>query len=79
MDLIIPLSQLGIGERGKIAGLFHTGAMRIRLCELGFVPGAAVDCLMRSFSGDPCAYRICGAVIALRRQDAEKIAVSRKG
>ncbi|MBQ8961373.1 MAG: ferrous iron transport protein A [Ruminococcus sp.] len=79
MEQTVPLSELGVGQSCIVAGLTHTGAMRSRLCELGFVRGAQARCLMRSFSGDPSAYLICGAVIALRRQDAEKIAVLRNG
>ena len=78
MEMTMPLSQLAVGQTALIAGLSHSGVMRSRLCELGFVRGARAECLMRSFSGDPCAYLICGAVIALRRADAEKIAVNCK-
>ena len=44
--------------------------MRRRLLELGLVPGTRVTCAAVSPAGDPAAYLIRGAVIALRRKDA---------
>lgn len=49
------------------------GAQRRRLLDLGVVPGTVIGVEMRSASGDPRAYRIRGAVIALRRHQAEWI------
>ncbi len=49
------------------------GAQRRRLLDLGVVPGTEIGVEMRSVSGDPRAYRIRGAVIALRRHQAEWI------
>ena len=45
------------------------------MLDLGFVPGGAVTALQESPWGDPVAYAVCGAVIALRRADARHIAV----
>ena len=41
-----------------------------RLAALGMIPGTTVACLYDSPSGDPKAYLIRGAAIALRRKDA---------
>lgn len=51
--------------------------MRRRLRELGLVEGTAVTCLGRSPLGDPAAYGILGAVIALRDRDAAGVLVER--
>jgi ferrous iron transport protein A len=45
------------------------------MLELGFVPGGEVSAVQESPWGDPVAYAVCGAVIALRRADARQIAV----
>jgi ferrous iron transport protein A len=47
--------------------------MRRRLQDLGLVTGTHVTCLQRASAGDPTAYLIRGAVIALRRDDAVQI------
>jgi Fe2+ transport system protein FeoA len=43
--------------------------------DLGILPGTSVVAEMRSPGGDPTAYRIRGALIALRREQAELIQV----
>ena len=65
-----PLAALPLGRRGLITALRLPEEKRRRLLELGFVPGAEVCPLQRSPGGDPVAYLICGAVIALREEDA---------
>jgi len=44
--------------------------MRRRLMDIGLVEGTQVMCVQQAPSGDPVAYGIRGAVIALRREDA---------
>jgi len=51
------------------------GAQRRRLLDLGVVPGTRIVAELDSASGDPIAYRIRGALIALRRQQAEWIEI----
>ena len=64
------LDEIGIGERLIVDNIDGKPDMRRRLADLGLVEGTRVDCLMVSPLGDPTAYRIRGAVIALRRADA---------
>jgi DtxR family Mn-dependent transcriptional regulator len=69
------LSTLKIGEKGKILGIAKSlrGQQRRRLMDLGIVPGTEVEAEMESFTGDPVAYRIRGASIALRKTQTDKI------
>lgn len=69
------MSSLCPGQQGTILCLTETGPMRRRLLDLGFVPGAPVECLFRGGWGEPTAYGIRGAVIALRRADASGVRV----
>ena len=64
------LNTLGVGESGVVAGVEAESAMRRRLFDLGLVPGTAVTCTAVSPAGDPAAYLIRGAVIAIRGRDA---------
>lgn len=66
----ITLDALGVGQWGRVAEVATEPAMRRRLLDLGLVPGTAVSCTAVSPAGDPAAYLIRGAVIALRRRDA---------
>jgi Fe2+ transport system protein FeoA len=47
------------------------------MLDLGIVPGTVVRAEMISPSGDPMAYRVRGALIALRREQAELVRVVR--
>ena len=67
------LDQLTPGECATVAALTGPPGQQRRLTELGFIPGCSVTALMESPWGDPVAYEVCGAVIALRRATASKI------
>ncbi|MEG1633416.1 MAG: FeoA family protein [Oscillospiraceae bacterium] len=63
------------GSCAVIARLDTRGAMRRRLLDIGLIEGTRVECLGRAPSGDPAAYLIRGAVIALRREDCRDIII----
>lgn len=67
------LDALRVGQWGRIAEVQTEPAMRRRLMDLGLVPGTAVSCTAVSPAGDPAAYLVRGAVIALRRRDARGV------
>ncbi len=71
------LAGLAPGGRGTVLGLAAgcRGPERRRLLDLGFVPGTVVEVEMVSPNGDPTAYRVRGAVIALRREQAALIRI----
>jgi DtxR family Mn-dependent transcriptional regulator len=74
------LTDLKRGEKAKVVSISRNvrGVERRRLLDLGILPGTAVEAEMTSPSGDPTAYRIRGAVIALRREQADHIRVRRQ-
>ena len=67
------ISSLALGQEAIISQLQLSGRQKQHMEDLGFVPGASVRPLHRSPSGDPTAYSIMGAVIALRQEDARHI------
>jgi len=73
-----PLARLLPGQRGRITMLSPdcTGAERRRLMDLGLVPGTVIEVEMTSPLGDPTAYRVRGAQIALRREQARLVQVT---
>ena len=74
------LSTLSLGESADVVALATScrGAQRRRLLDLGLVPGTRVTSELRGPSGDPTAYRIRGALIALRRDQASHIFVHKR-
>ncbi len=71
------LLDLTQGQDALVSGLDATGSGRRRLLDLGFVPGTQVTIVRKSPLGDPVAYRVRGATIALRNCDARQILVER--
>ncbi|MCP4655396.1 MAG: DNA-binding protein [bacterium] len=69
------LSGLDPGDRATVTGFSAVcrGLERRRMLDLGIIPGTLVKAEMRSPGGDPTAYRVRGAVIALRREQADMI------
>ena len=69
------LSSLKTGDKGIVLGISKAlrGQQRRRLMDLGVVPGTEIVAEMKSVSGDPTAYRIKGASIALRKNLADRI------
>lgn len=71
------LTRLSLGEETHILSLSPAcrGAMRRRLMDLGFVPGSSISIDMRSPLGNPIAYIVRGAAIALREDQARYILI----
>lgn len=69
------LDQLSMGQCARVIRLRDQCAMRERLQDLGVIPGREISVQMRSPLGDPTAYAVCGAVIALRAEDASGVEI----
>jgi DtxR family Mn-dependent transcriptional regulator len=69
------LSSLGVGQQAVVVDISPAcrGVERRRLLDLGIVPGTLVQAELASAGGDPVAYQIRGAVIALRHEQADLI------
>jgi DtxR family Mn-dependent transcriptional regulator len=72
------LTDLKPGETAQVVSIsaLCRGTERRRFMDLGILPGTRVEAEMTSPSGDPTAYRIRGAVIALRREQANYIHIT---
>ena len=73
----LTMERLPEGQSGRVASVDADPHMRRRLLDLGLVPGARVTCQGRSPAGDPAAYLIWGAVVALRAKDAAGVVLER--
>lgn len=73
------LTELAAGEAGIVSRLHAKSGIRRRLMDIGLIEGTRVECLMFSPLGDPAAYLIRGAVIALRKKDADTVEIARAG
>jgi DtxR family Mn-dependent transcriptional regulator len=75
-----PLTNLEIGEVAQVLSISPRtrGVERRRLMDLGILPGTEIEIEMSSPSKNPTAYRIRGAVIALRQSQAKDIRITRQ-
>lgn len=73
------LNNIRPGERAVIQALKSGDSMRRRLLDIGLIRNTEVECVGRSPGGDPSAFLIRGAVIALRSEDCENILIRNVG
>ena len=73
----VSMRELQPGQFGVVRKLLTTGSMRRRLLDIGLVEGTKIECLGRSPGGDPSAYLIRGAVIAIRAEDGRGVLIDR--
>ncbi len=70
-----PLCDMKTGTYARVVRLDTQGYLRRRFMDIGLVEGTPVECLRKSPAGDPKAYLIRGAVIAIRKEDASSVLV----
>lgn len=75
MNRQLCLNDIQPGCCASVLGLTAEGSMRRRLLDIGLVENTRVECIGRSPGGDPSAYLIRGAVIAIRAADCRSILV----
>ncbi|MBQ7288426.1 MAG: ferrous iron transport protein A [Clostridia bacterium] len=69
------LNTLKDNEKAVVLELTARDETRRRLQDIGLINGTQVVCLLHSPLGDPVAFYIRGAVIALRSEDAAGVIV----
>ncbi len=71
------LCDISPGELAVVQKSFAEGSIRKRLMDIGLIKGTLVKCVGSAPAGEPKAYYIRGAVIAIRADDAKNIIVER--
>lgn len=69
------LCDLSVGESALVYKIMSGSDMRQRFLDIGLIENTLVECVGQSPAGDPKAYLIRGAVIAIRNDDAEDILI----
>ena len=73
------IHELELFEEAVIVEIAHPDpAMQRRLLDLGFSEGSKVTKILISPGGDPSAYKVRGATIALRQIDARHVLANRE-
>ena len=69
------LSELSIGEKGRVVKVNGEGAIRRRLFDMGVTPGADVYFRKKAPLGDPIEISIRGYELTLRKAEASFVEV----
>ena len=69
------LDELRIGGSAVIKTVNGEGALRLRLLDMGLIPGTRVSMIKIAPMGDPMEIMVRGYELTLRREDAAKIEV----
>ena len=69
------LDQLKIGQHGTITAVGGEGALRLRLLDMGLIPGTDVLMVKIAPLGDPMELTVRGYELSVRKADAELIEV----
>ena len=70
------LDQLKIGQHGTITAVGGEGALRLRLLDMGLIPGTDVLMVKIAPLGDPMELRLRGYELTIRKDDAAVISVA---
>lgn len=74
----LPLTKLKLNSVGIIKEINCKSNIKRRLLDLGLIPNTSITPIMTSISGDPIAYEVRNIILAIRKQDANKIIVFAK-
>ena len=75
MEIITTLDKLEVNQKATVTDIKLSGAIYNRLLDIGLVRGTVIECVGKSPLGDPSAYIIRGAVMALRCEESAKIII----
>lgn len=63
------LGELEPGQKGIVKKINMTGGIQRRFRDIGLIENTVVECVGKSPAGNPKAFLIRGAVIAIRTED----------
>ena len=78
MNSQLCLNDIKPGEKARVCSLTSCGSIRRRFLDIGLTANTLVECVGISPFGDPAAYVIRGAVIAIRKKDSKHILIAGK-
>lgn len=72
------LSELKIGQQAAVISVGGEGPVRLRLLDMGLIPGTSIRIQKKAPLGDPIQINLRGYELTIRLADAENIAVAAK-
>ena len=75
----ISLSDMKVGDKGKIRAITATAEIRRRLLDMGLVKGVKFKVVRVAPLGDPIVIKVKGFYLSLRLREASHVIVKHKG
>ncbi len=69
------LCDIKPGDKAKIFCINSKGTIRRRLLDMGLTENTVIECVGKSPLGDPIAFLVRGAIVALRSEDCKNILI----
>ncbi len=69
------LSEMKVGERGRISKVGGSGQVHRRILDMGVIPPATVEVKRIAPMGDPIWIRLRGYQLSLRKEEAANVHV----
>ncbi len=73
------LFDLKVGQSAFVEKILSNKSMLRRFLDIGLVNKTYVECVGQSPAGDPKAFLIRGAVVALRSEDCKNVLINKGG
>ena len=70
------LADIEPGQSAVVRRIGSDDGMKRRFMDIGLLEGTRIECIGKSPLGDPTAFLIRGAVIAIRSEDCRNISVT---
>ena len=77
MNEVVQLSELEIGEKGKVIKVNGKGEINRRIRDMGIVPGTLLEVETKATLGDPIEIKVKGYHLTLRRKEASDIDIEK--
>lgn len=74
----MPLTKLRLNQTGIIKEINCKASVKRRLLDLGLIPNTDITPILESIAGDSVAYEVRNIILAIRKEDADKIIVFAK-
>lgn len=69
------LDKMQMNQKGKIKCILKDSPMLRRFLDIGLAEGTSVECVLIAYGGEMKAYRIKGATIGIRKEDAQMVEI----
>ena len=69
------LNDMEVGSEAVITAVNGEGALRLRLLDMGLIPGTAVTVVKTAPLGDPIEISVRGYSLTIRKSDAANIEI----